>query len=304
MIPPPPPFSVNYFNAAPWDPMFLELWPSGNSSFELYEDDGITRAALPPTNAFGRTLISVAAPATYLNSSTSGNVTITVGAVQGTFDGQLSSRGWWLDVRCKSSPLDVVLVSGASAPVELPEMQSEAELEYARQGWYFDASQQNGLLMVKLSGMGAGTGFMLTLSNGPSYSHIGTEACDTPTHHQVEEQRFTFNAAGTLTVANSTGCLTIGLDKDPDSHAPALEVQDCASALSDRQQFVLLPSGQLALKADEAQCLDSDVSDSRVIQYACHDPSSPGNQAWTIDARTAHVVNGASGLCMAVFSPA
>ncbi len=306
-FPPPHPTrpAVNYFNAAPWDPMFLELWPSGNSFFELYEDDGVTRAALPPINAFGRTAISVAAPATYLNSSTSGNVTITVDAVQGTFNGQLSSRGWWLDVRCKSSPLDVVLVSGASASVELPEMQSEAELEYSSTGWFFDDSQQNGLLMIKLSGMAAAAGFTLTLSNGPSYAHVGTETCDTPTHHQVEEQRFTFNAAtGTFTVANSTGCLTIGLDKDPDSHAPALEVQDCAPALSDRQQFVLLPSGQLALKSDETQCLDQDVSDSRVIEYGCHDPSTPGNQAWTIDPVTSHVVNSVNSLCMAVFPPA
>jgi hypothetical protein len=139
-----------------------------------------------------------------------------------------------------------------------------------------------------------------------SYAHIGTETCDTPTHHQVEEQRLAFNAAtGTFTVANaSSSCLTIGEDKDPDSHAPALEVQACSAALSDRQAFVPQASGQLQLKSDASQCLDQDMSDHRVIVYGCHDPGSAGNQAWTIDATTQHVVSVANGLCMAVMPPA
>ena len=297
---------MNYFNAAPHDPMYLELWPAGNSSISLYEDDGVTRAALPPTNAFARTAITVSAPSTYLNaSSTSGNVTIAVAGAQGTFDGQLASRGWFLDIRSRSPPLDVVLDVGGAVSL-LPEMQSEAELEYSSQGFYFDYSQQKGLLMVKLSAMDAATGFTITLSNGPSYAHIGTETCDTPTHHQVEEQRLAFNAAtGTFTVANaSSSCLTIGEDKDPDSHAPALEVQACSAALADRQAFVPQASGQLQLKSDASQCLDQDMSDHRVIVYGCHDPGSAGNQAWTIDATTQHVVSVANGLCMAVMPPA
>jgi hypothetical protein len=180
-------------------------------------------------------------------------------------------------------------------------MQSEAELEYSSQGWYFDYSLQKGLRMVKVSGVAAADGFSVTLSNGPSYSHIGTETCDTPLHRQVEEQRFVFDATtGQFTVANSSNCLTIGLDKDPDSHAPALEVQACAAELADRQQFVALASGQLAFKSDNSQCLDQDMGDSRVIAYGCHDPSSPGNQAWKIDAATNHVISGANGLCMCV----
>ena len=91
------------------------------------------------------------------------------------------------------TPTPVLDVRGAVSL--LPEMQSEAELEYSSQGFYFDYSQQKGLLMVKLSAMDAATGFTITLSNGPSYAHIGTETCDTPTHHQVEEQRLAFNAA-------------------------------------------------------------------------------------------------------------
>ena len=295
---------MNYFDAAPHDPMYLELWPAGNSSFSLYEDDGITRAALPPNSSFARTAISVSAPSSYLNASSTSNVTIAVGGVQGSFDGQLASRGWFLDIRCRSPPLDVVLSVGGAVSL-LPEAQSEAELEYIPQGFFFDYSQQRGLLMVKLSAMDAAAGFTLTLSNGPSYSHIGTETCDVPTHRQVEEQRVAFNAAaGTFTVANATAsCLTVGEDKDPDSHTPALEVQACSAALADRQAFVPQASGQLKLKSDLSQCLDQDMGDSRVIVYGCHDPGSAGNQAWTIDAATQHVVSVANGLCMAAFPP-
>ena len=267
--------AMNYFNEAPADPMYLELWPAGASAFSLYEDDGVTRAALPPTSAFARTPISVAAPAAYMagGAAGEGNVTITVGAAQGSFAGQLASRGWWLNVRCRSPPLVVLLAAGGGgAPTALPEMQSEAQLEYSDFGWYHDTSLQQGvggLLMVKLSGMAAAAGFQVTLSSGPSYPHIGTEDCDTPIHHQVENQKFAWDgASGKFTVVGGANtCLTVGKDKDPDSHTPALEVQPCAAAADGAQQFVPQASGQLALKADSTTCLDQDTSVNRVIAY-------------------------------------
>lgn len=313
---------MNSFNAAPWDPMFLELWPSGNSSFSLYEDDGVTREALAATAAFAVTALSVTAPATYLNSSSNaGNVTIAVGAAQGSFTGQLASRGWWMNIRAKSAPLTVTLSSGGASPVNLPQMQSESELQYASQGWYYDTSLQRGLLMVKLSGMSTTVGFSVTLSNGPSWPHIGTETCDTVGHHQVENQKFAFDeASGNIVVvrppsaasssravgANGSQCLTIGADNDPDSHTPAVEVHPCDAPLAARQAFVhVAASNQFALKSDASICLDQDVSDSRVIAYSCHDPSSPGNQAWAVnpDGASQHIVSLDNGLCMCVFPP-
>ena len=296
--------AMNSFNAAPWDPISLELWPSGASAFDLYEDDGVTRAALPPTSAFGKTAIRVSAPPGYLNNSAAaGNVTITVDAVRGTFNGQLAARGWRLNVRSLSAPLVVVLASGSGAPAAVPEMQSEAELEASDLGWYHDASLQRGLLMVKLSAMPSAAGFTVTLSNGPAYPHIGTETCDTPAHHQVENQKFAWDATtGRLTVVGEpAGCLTVGADKDPDSHTPAIEVQPCAAGADPAQAFVYVAaSRQFALKSDAGTCVDQDVSDHRVITYACHDPGSPGNQAWIIDAATQHVVSADNGLCMCV----
>lgn len=299
--------AMNSFDAAPADPMYLELWPAGSTSFTLYEDDGITRDALPPTSAFAKTRISVDAPATYLNGSSAANVTIAVAGAVGTYKGQLAARGWWLNVRTRHAPLDVVLAVGGGAPAVLPEMQSETELEYSPAGWFHDTSLQNGLLMVKVPSVAAAQGFVVTLSNGPSYPHIGVETCDTPAHHQVENQKFQFNAAtGKIAVLpDLTTCLTVGKDKDPDSHTPAVEVQACAPALDAQQQFALVAaSGQFALKVDASQCLDNDASVNRLITYSCHDPSSPGNQAWSVDAATSHIVNKDSGDCMYVIPAA
>jgi hypothetical protein len=194
-----------------------------------------------------------------------------------------------------------VLLGGAT----LPELQSESELEYAPQGWFHDPLTQRGLLMVKLPPQPAAAGFTITLSSGPSFPHIGTEPCDTPTHHQVENQRFAWDAAsGKFTSATGMGCLTVGKDKDAESHTPALEVQPCAAALNGVQQFTLKPSKQVALAADETQCLDQDVGDMRVIVYGCHDPGQPGNQAWVYDATTQHLISGENALCMCELPPA
>ena len=311
---------MNFFNASAADPMFLELWPAGESEYSLYEDDGVTRAALAPSGpAFARTAIHVSAPASYLNGSASaGNVTVSVAPAAGAFAGQLTARGWWLDVRCLDAPLLVLLAVGGGAAAPLAQAQSEAELEYLASGWFHDASLQRGLLMVKLPSVPAAAGFEVTLSNGPSWPHIGTEACDTPAHRQVENQKIAFNeTTGRLTVvpppASAAGdaaaalCLTVGADKDPESHTPALEVQPCAAALDDQQRFaVVAASKQLALRSDPTTCLDQDVSDSRVIAYGCHDPGSPGNQAWLInpDGSSQHIVSGENGLCMCVLPPA
>jgi hypothetical protein len=306
--------AMNYFNAAPADPMYVEVWPSGNSSFSLYEDDGVTRDALPPTNAYARTAIAVSAPAAYLNSTSgaAGNVTLTVGPAVGAFSGQLATRGWWFNVRALAAPLVVLLATGpgGSNVTSLAAAGSEPELEYMASGWYWDASLQLGLLMIKVPSQPSAAGFQLVLSNGPSYPKIATETCDTPGHHQVENQRFALNSTdGTIAVLaqssnEPTGfCLTVGADKDPDSHTPAIEVQACSAAMAGSQQFsVVAASKQIALKSDSTTCLDQDVSVSRVIAYGCHDPSSPGNQAWDInpDGSSQHIVSVQNGLCMAV----
>ena len=149
------------------------------------------------------------------------------------------------------------------------------------------------------------------LSDGPSYPHIQTEACDTPAHRQTEAQRFGYDAStkritllpGPHDAAGDAAdqCLTIGQDKDPDSGTKAVELQACDDGKDAAQQWALQPSGQISSVASAGKtCLDQDVSVHRVITYGCHAASAPGNQAWRLDNATAHVVSVQNGLCMAV----
>ncbi|HVK20554.1 MAG TPA: TIM-barrel domain-containing protein, partial [Actinokineospora sp.] len=69
---------MNYAGEKPFTPITFDVYPRGNSSFSLYEDDGNTRAF--QTGSFAKQAVSVTAPA-----SGSGNVTINVGASNGSF---------------------------------------------------------------------------------------------------------------------------------------------------------------------------------------------------------------------------
>ena len=51
---------MNYVGEKPADVLTLDLYPYGNTSFNLYEDDGLTRDY--KKGEFARTLISVSSP--------------------------------------------------------------------------------------------------------------------------------------------------------------------------------------------------------------------------------------------------
>ncbi|CAE8742551.1 unnamed protein product [Polarella glacialis] len=76
-----------YSAAAQSDPLILDIFPSGESSFSLYEDDGRTRQALEQ-GAFARTLINCSGPA---SRASSGRVAVGISASVGRFEGQLLS---------------------------------------------------------------------------------------------------------------------------------------------------------------------------------------------------------------------
>lgn len=130
---------MNYFNEKPYTPISLELWPQGVTAFTLYEDDGVTREALAATQpAYATTLITVQAPAAYLSGSGAiDDVIVRVSAASGAFKGQLSARGWQLNVRCRHPPTAVLL---NDAPLQ--HMNSVVQLEAAASGWFLDKTLQ------------------------------------------------------------------------------------------------------------------------------------------------------------------
>jgi len=297
---------MTHFDAAPHDPMVLELWPDGATQFELYEDDGITREALSPTAAYATTPISVVAPAGYQGGGATGNVTIRVGGAAGHFKGQLGSRGWRLNVRSRSPPVEVLLLVHAMPPTVLPKLSSPAELEYRPSGWFHDRTLQpgaGGLLMIKVPSLATAAAFDVVLSTGAHWPHIHTEVCGDS--GSKPSQRFAFNASSGRLVTATGACLTIGDDDDPGSHTKAVEVQPCDKTKAAKQQWARKPSGQLYSTSTQ-QCLDQDVSDHAVEMYGCHDESHAGNQAWKLPKNSTGgdpfgpIVSVSNGLCMAV----
>jgi alpha-glucosidase (family GH31 glycosyl hydrolase) len=87
-----------YFNEKPHDPMTLALYPDGNTTFTLYEDDGITRAH--EQGAVAITEISMSAAANFSSGKRKKpDVVVNVKAFRGEgFMGQLAARRWTLKV--------------------------------------------------------------------------------------------------------------------------------------------------------------------------------------------------------------
>jgi len=113
--------------------MTLDVFPSGHTSYTLYEDDGKTREALEQ-GSFAKTLMQCDAPADALTSG--GTVKLEVSAAQGSFKGQITSRGYQFQVHAPESPSSVSLKDGGK-DTALQEYTSLDDLNKASSGWYF-----------------------------------------------------------------------------------------------------------------------------------------------------------------------
>ena len=106
----------------------LDVYPSGTSSFTNYEDDGRSQEWAAGRSATQR--FDVAAPV-----SGKGPVTVTIGSVDGSYAGKPGTRGYGLTVHTNTVPSEVAVdgtvVSRAS---------SQAALDAAADGWFYDAS--------------------------------------------------------------------------------------------------------------------------------------------------------------------
>ena len=107
-------------------------------------------------------------------------------------------------------------------------------------------------------------------------------------------------------------CVIVGKDAEVDSHTPArardasrsgsAEVRRGPLPYRGKQAFVLNSAGQFQLKSNPKSCIDTDATDKMLELYSCHAPASAGNQAFTLEAATGHIIAKGSGLCMYVRS--
>eukprot|EP00931_Biecheleriopsis_adriatica_P055344 TRINITY_DN32696_c0_g1_i1.p1 TRINITY_DN32696_c0_g1~~TRINITY_DN32696_c0_g1_i1.p1 ORF type:complete len:886 (+),score=161.90 TRINITY_DN32696_c0_g1_i1:51-2708(+) len=164
-----------YVGEVPADPLTLDVYPSGSSSFELYEDDGVTREALEG-NASVRTLLRCKAPDAAMTSG--GNVSVFVSSAVGHYDAMLRERAYTVLVHLPGAPGSVVLQVDGGERVDLAKQGSLTSLDYASSGWVFTPSFHGGLVKVKTPRMSTAVSFQLELlAEPPQRRPPGSVSC-------------------------------------------------------------------------------------------------------------------------------
>ncbi|WP_392897072.1 TIM-barrel domain-containing protein [Streptomyces sp. LN699] len=128
---------MNHTGEKPVSTLTYDIHPRGASSFELYEDDGRTRAH--QSGAFARQRVDVTAPTTGV-----GDITVKVGAPTGDYAGKPASRGYELTLHVSSAPT-ALTVNGSA----LTRLTTKNAYDSAATGWFFDPADRAGVLWVK-----------------------------------------------------------------------------------------------------------------------------------------------------------
>ncbi len=124
---------MNYDGEKKTDSLTLAIYPQGNTSFNLYEDDGKTRDY--KTGAYANTLIQVVKTKA---------IAITISAVKGHFNGQLTNRVYLLEVHNNVAPSQVWVNQ-----VKLRSYSSWRQYNAAKTGYYFNADERHGTIHIK-----------------------------------------------------------------------------------------------------------------------------------------------------------
>jgi len=156
-----------YDGQKPMDPITFDVYPSGKSSFSMYEDDGSTQKY--KTGAFARTLIEMEAPVT--PDAPSDQITLKVGAAKGTYEGMAAERAYGVDMHVSAKPAKVTAAGKALAEIVAPAGTAarqaldkiKADFAAATEGWYYDTTDRKGVLHVKIAPQKLATGFTVVV---------------------------------------------------------------------------------------------------------------------------------------------
>lgn len=138
----------------PKNPITYDLYPKGNSAFVLYEDDGHSKDYR--NGDFAETEILVTAPEEGFDEA----IVINVEATIGEYEGKLSSRGNIFQVHIIAKPSIVTLDN-----VPMIELGSKTAWENAASGWYFDATDRNGIVFIKTEEIAVNEAFEIRLED-------------------------------------------------------------------------------------------------------------------------------------------
>jgi alpha-glucosidase (family GH31 glycosyl hydrolase) len=127
---------LQYADEKPADPLTVDIYPAGVTSYTLYEDDGVSEGYLGGAYATTK----------FTSDAGGGKPKITIGA-QATahypFAGQLCSRTYILKINGQATAPAMVMRDGAPAKTS-----SAAAFDAAPEGWYHDPTAK--IVWVKL----------------------------------------------------------------------------------------------------------------------------------------------------------
>jgi len=150
-----------YDNQYPKDPVTFDIYPHGYSSFELYEDDGISREHR--NGAFAKTLIECEGPV----FGNGGDVIIDIGESVGVYEGKPEFRSNLFEVHFHFKP-DGVLLND----VGLTEYTTLEELLLAADGWFYNPTEKLGVVHVKTQPSLLNTAFQIKLTVSTSSAEL------------------------------------------------------------------------------------------------------------------------------------
>jgi alpha-glucosidase (family GH31 glycosyl hydrolase) len=127
-----------YDNELPKDPVTFDIYPHGSSSFEMYEDDGLSRDHR--NGAYAKTIIGCMGP----DFGNSGTVSIFIGESVGTYEGKPESRAYHFEVHVHGPPETVKIDN-----IEMAEYLTMEEWDEADEGWFYDPYEKLGIAYVK-----------------------------------------------------------------------------------------------------------------------------------------------------------
>ncbi len=137
-----------YDNEKPKDPVTLDIYPDGNSEFELYEDDGLTREHRK--GIFAKTLIEV--------KKTAEGTEVKVNPVKGNYKGMPAQRKYVLQIHRGQSPLKIK-INGKKLKLQ----KSPEKFESADAGWYFNPDDHKGMVYIKTKPLELKEGFNVSI---------------------------------------------------------------------------------------------------------------------------------------------
>ncbi len=124
---------MNYVGEKPVDPLTLDIYPSGTSSFTLYEDDGETEDY--KKGAFALT--------TFVCIEREDGIIIDIGESKGRYKGKLPGRAYILKANQISPPNKIKIGSKT-----IKRYTSHNKFENSTCGWWHDSSKR--IVWVKL----------------------------------------------------------------------------------------------------------------------------------------------------------